>query len=73
MTVQQLLRMTAAAAAQLLYDRAPSKAWALRRSLDALLDGGSAPKPASGWATTRVKEPANFGEILADAMAAAGR
>jgi hypothetical protein len=53
MTVNEMLRMPGVAAAQLLYDRSPSKAWALRRALDELLDGDAAPKPKSGWSINR--------------------
>jgi hypothetical protein len=47
MTVNELLRMTGTAAAQLLLDRNPSKAWALKRALDQLLDEST--KPKHGW------------------------
>jgi hypothetical protein len=40
LSVSELMKMPAERAAQLLYDRCPSKAWAIRRSLDALLDAG---------------------------------
>jgi hypothetical protein len=49
----ELLRLPASASEELLYDRCPSKAWALRRALDDLLDGGTAPKPVSGWSLQR--------------------
>jgi hypothetical protein len=53
MTVSQLMKLPAQESAQLLYDRCPSKAWALRRALDELLDAGSAPRPTPGWVADR--------------------
>jgi hypothetical protein len=65
MTVREFLHLSGASAAQLLYDRSPSKAWALKRALDELLGSGTAPKPRSGWSLDRDKRAA------ADASAAA--
>jgi hypothetical protein len=53
MSVRDLLHLPSAKAAQLIFDRAPAKAWALRRALDELLDGNSAPRPTSGWSADR--------------------
>jgi hypothetical protein len=58
LSVSALLKMPGAEMAQLLYDRNPSKSWALRRALDELLDGGTAPKPRPGWAAARERESA---------------
>jgi hypothetical protein len=51
MLVSELVMLKADDIALLFYRRDASKAWALRRSLDALLDG--TPKPKSGWAAAR--------------------
>src|SRR5271154_1684559 len=52
MSVNQLLRLPGAQAAQLLLDRAPTKAWAIWRGLHDLVDGGSAPRPPR-WTPSR--------------------
>jgi hypothetical protein len=54
MSVSELLKMPSEKGAQLLYDRCPSKAWAL----DELLDTGTVPRPTSGWVNDRAREAA---------------
>jgi hypothetical protein len=56
MSLSELLKMPSAQAAELLYRRCPSKAWALRRSLDELLDGSV--RVVSGWAAARAAKTA---------------
>jgi hypothetical protein len=59
MSLREFVHLPSAVAAQLLLDRAPAKAWALRRALDELLDGGKVPRPVSGWAVQRAGTPAS--------------
>jgi hypothetical protein len=58
LSVSELLKMPSERAAQLLYDRCPSKAWAIRRALDTLLDAGKAPRVVSGWEAGRARAAA---------------
>jgi hypothetical protein len=65
MSVSEMPKLPSTQAAQLLYARSPSKAWALRRALDELLDGGAAPRPVSGWAAARERERPAAATVMA--------